>query len=213
MSCKEGRFLEDVSKHVLTVISDSGNNRHLRFKQPNSSAYGFDLVTWPGHLCITGDCGTYVFSRLEDMFEFFRKPEYLLGKAGLHTNPYYWGQKALSHDTTMPIKKYCSDTLTQVLRDQCCGWSFDSEDEQSYVQAEVEALIGELGGDKGDDFYAADSFKSEYGHVFTDLWDEDCEEYTFRYMWCLYGIAYGIGVYDDFKKQQAEKARTRYCYA
>lgn len=70
--CTEKRFLGDVAKHQMTILRDDGVNRHVRFKQPNSSNMFFDLITWPGCLCYTGDMGTYVFRRLEDMFEFFR---------------------------------------------------------------------------------------------------------------------------------------------
>lgn len=70
--CTEERFLKDVAKHEMTVIRDDGINRHLRFKNPNDSSYWFDLITWPGTLCIDGDCGTYVFKRTPDMFQFFR---------------------------------------------------------------------------------------------------------------------------------------------
>lgn len=69
---EEQRFLNDVANHEMIIIRDDGVNRHVRFKRPNSSCMYFDLITWPGHLCYTGDMGSYVFRRLEDMFEFFR---------------------------------------------------------------------------------------------------------------------------------------------
>ena len=28
----------------------------------------FDIVTWPGYLCYSGDMGCFVFTRLPDMF-------------------------------------------------------------------------------------------------------------------------------------------------
>jgi hypothetical protein len=36
---------------------------------------GFDVVTWPGHLSISGDMGCFVFTRVDDMFTFFRGHE------------------------------------------------------------------------------------------------------------------------------------------
>ena len=71
-ACTEARFLGDVDWHVMTVLRDDGVHRHIRLKRPDSGSYWFDLITWPGTLCIDGDCGTYVFRRLEDMFQFFR---------------------------------------------------------------------------------------------------------------------------------------------
>jgi hypothetical protein len=88
------RFAVDVAQHQMTVLRDDGLYRHLRFMRvaPNAktgklergSTYWFELVTWPGHLTITGDCGTYTLARLEDMFEFFR---------GTRINPQYWAEK------------------------------------------------------------------------------------------------------------------------
>jgi hypothetical protein len=91
------RFPRDVAGHQMIPSRDDGLYRHLRFRrvapwvkdgvtQPpsRSSSYWFDLVTWPGHLTITGDCGTYTFARTDDMFEFFR---------GQQINPGYWAEK------------------------------------------------------------------------------------------------------------------------
>ena len=65
-------FLRDVASHQMEVLRDDGTHRHLRFQAPGSTDMHFDLITWPGYLCFTGDMGTYVFRRLKDMFNFFR---------------------------------------------------------------------------------------------------------------------------------------------
>ena len=57
----EQEFLNDVRGHAMTILRDDGVHRHLRFKKPGSGTYWFDLITWPGTLCIDGDMGTYVF--------------------------------------------------------------------------------------------------------------------------------------------------------
>src|SRR5690348_13144744 len=94
-------FLKDVSTHEMIVIRDDGANRHIRFKRPGTSCMYFDLITWPGYLCYTGDMGTYVFSRLEDMFEFFRTDRDYNKRKGreLSINPKYWGEKLQAVDS------------------------------------------------------------------------------------------------------------------
>lgn len=88
--CSIERFSKDTATHEMTVLRDDGVYRHLRFKGPGSSAYCFDLVTWTGHLAITGDMGANMFCRLDDMFEFFRTDRL----HGGHTiNPGYWSEK------------------------------------------------------------------------------------------------------------------------
>ena len=87
------RFLEDIKDHRLTVRVNRGTDRHLHFSKPGSIDQSFDLVTWPGHLCYTGDMGTYVFERLPDMFTFFRMKEGVVDPA-LPINPgLVWGIK------------------------------------------------------------------------------------------------------------------------
>ena len=71
-TCTEQIFLRDISMHQMSVLRDDGVNRHIRFKTPGTNSMYFDIITWPGFLCYTGDMGTYVFRRLEDMFQFFR---------------------------------------------------------------------------------------------------------------------------------------------
>jgi hypothetical protein len=89
-------FIKDVSQHKMQILRDDGLYRHIRFKRENTSCYYFDLITWPGALCYTGDMGTFVFSRIPDMFEFFRTD----GEKGadLRINPGYWSEKLLAVD-------------------------------------------------------------------------------------------------------------------
>ena len=80
-------FERDIGKHEMQIIRDDGVFRHVRFKRPDTICMYFDLITWPGCLCYTGDMGTYVFQRLEDMFVFFRRyPDYEQGNMSMG----YW---------------------------------------------------------------------------------------------------------------------------
>lgn len=98
--CTEERFLKDVAQHKMTILRDNGIDRHLRFKRESGSSYWFDIITYSGRLIIDGDCGTYVFVRIEDMFEFFRtkRNDWNYNKDGLSINPQYWGEKLRAVD-------------------------------------------------------------------------------------------------------------------
>ena len=80
------RFDKDIENHKIEVLHDDGLYRHLRFSQ-GSFLYHFDLVTWPGWLAITGDMGSFTFTRMHDMFEFFR-----LGSRSM-PDFHYWAEK------------------------------------------------------------------------------------------------------------------------
>jgi hypothetical protein len=40
-------------------------------------------------------------------------------------------------------------------------------------------------------------------YEFSDTWEWNCDEYTFRFVWCCYALAWSIKRYDEFK-QKAE---------
>jgi hypothetical protein len=82
------RFDQVVTEHEMTVLQDDGGvYRHLRFRHPGTVIYSFNLITWPGHLAIAGDCGAFMFARTHDMFEFFE------ASTNGAINPHYWSEK------------------------------------------------------------------------------------------------------------------------
>lgn len=66
------RFLADTAEHTMEVMHDDGLYKHLRFTNNGSWHYRYDIITWPGFLTLDGDMGTWTFSRLPDMLDFFR---------------------------------------------------------------------------------------------------------------------------------------------
>ncbi len=99
-SCSQERFMQDVGKHCMTILRNDGVDRHVQFRKPGCSAYWFDLVTVPGILMINGDMGTYVFSIVRDMFEFFATDQKYAQVGELRINPCYWSEKLLAVDST-----------------------------------------------------------------------------------------------------------------
>lgn len=92
------RFQRDTAAHQLEVIKDDGLHRHLRFRKPGTGCYGFDIVTWPFHLAISGDMGAAMFTRLPDMFEFFRDSSKHAEPDALCINAGYWAEKCVAND-------------------------------------------------------------------------------------------------------------------
>lgn len=61
-------FERDTRNHVLDVLHDSGDYKHLRWGRPKSSSYLIWVVTYPGGLTVFGDLGTFAFKRGLDLF-------------------------------------------------------------------------------------------------------------------------------------------------
>lgn len=215
-------FLKDVRNHQMTIINDDGGVcRYLRFKQPNTSNRYFDITTWNGHLCISGDMGTYVFSRLFDMFEFFRDDK-------LRVNYGYWGEKLQSISRFGGYMKFDSDEVLKSIKERIdyladeyipvyySDLSFSVKDEYPSIEAITKAFKRE----------AIEHFENseldEYRHVGTiDEWESDVfpnmslhgyesSEWDYEWLdskrmstnfkWCCYAIVWAIKQYDRHQK-------------
>ncbi len=108
------RFARETAGHEMTVLHDDGLYRHLRFMNPKSSGYWFDLITVPGALIFRGDGESFVFSRVADMFEFFRSGIWEDGS--LHINPGYWSEKLTSDRDS--VKKYNQALFERLVKEE-----------------------------------------------------------------------------------------------
>jgi hypothetical protein len=183
----------------MTVLHDDGLYRHIRFirttpKGP-SSIYWFELITVPNALIFRGDGVSYVFSRLEDMFEFFRGP---VGQI----NPDYWAEKVT--DGQDRLKRYDADVFKarvleafiediryggvprgtgRALREQVLN--------TEYYAAEYEVSARQ----------ALDEFEHD-GYRFADTWEWDFKDWHWWYLWACHAIVWGIAYYDTGKRPE-----------
>lgn len=217
-NCTEERLLNDVKNHSMEILRDDGDAaRHISFTNNGSSIYRFDLITWPGHLCIAGDCGTYVFSRIRDMFEFFRMDDNDFNKRPdrrLNINPGYWGEKLQSIGTNAGYKEFDGDAFRDRVTYMFNTFWEDTENEEAKAEC-WEAIQDEVLSqvDNGEHFsYSAahdffyktpDGISDFYFQDFFDGGGTEC--YSFQYIWCLYAIVYGISEYDKHKEAQPIK--------
>ena len=197
--CTEESFLKDVKNHHMTVIRDDGVCRHVQFKQPGTNCYRFDFITWPGYLCYTGDMGTYVFSRLEDMFEFFRTDR-KQPKEGqtLFINLGYWAEKLQAIDRD-GVKEYSPDKFREAIN----RYMEDDERVTPEIRQAVEDEVLAF-SDEGEHEASRAVYEFEHdGYCFVDFFEATLTEYTYRFIWCCYAIAWGINKYDQQKEREA----------
>lgn len=200
MTLTTDNFKRDIATHQMHVIRDDGINRHIRFNRPDTSCMHFDLITWPGYLCYTGDMGTYVFARLEDMFVFFRRR--------LVDTPYqmdmgYWAEKLQAQDRT-GFEKYSPESFQKHIADRLKSYCDDMDEaERAELKAEVENDILYMADDEQDAYRAAAHFTFKGKAVFEDFWEYDCKAYTHRFKWCCHALEWAIDTYDASKATQA----------
>lgn len=185
-------FVRDTENHKMTVIRAEGVNRHLRFRQPGCSSYWFDIITWPGVLCINGDMGTYVFARIEDMFEFFK-----VESERYPINPGYWGEKILARPNHEGITEFDEDEFAKVLKQIIAESEYDVESALDALESDVLSQVS-YGTPRDDAFALAADFEFEGEYPFSDIWEYRCERFTFHYLWNCFAIQYAIRKFEEY---------------
>lgn len=187
------RFLRHVTNHQLTVAHEDGLYRHLRFRDPKSSFYWFDLITWPGNLAIRSDMGDFLFSRSRDMFDFFG--------GGWGVDPGYWAEKVTAGEP----RKYAVGLLYQHLVEVLEDYAEDGNPDRRF-EAQLE-FWRRIEADVLDDFYgtehseeaARDALRELDEHsasVIGETWEWELRDFSVQYLWCCFAIRWGIEAYD-----------------
>ena len=205
----EEQFLRDVAEHAMTVIREDGVSRHIRFAKPGRSCMHFDLITWPGHLCYTGDMGTYVFQRLTDMFEFFRTDREYKKRNGakLAVNFSYWGEKLQATDRD-GYRKYSAEKFRANVMDWIEQQGLTGKLGHGLRDELQSEVLDQANGGPDAAYRAARDFVWNGKQVFPDFYEVDSEDYSHRFVWCCYALAWGIEKYDASKLQAAPEGVT-----
>lgn len=216
--CTYERFAKDTATHAMEVVLDQGMYRHLKFRRPGTYCYGFDVVTWPGHLAISGDMGASVFTRLPDMFEFFRTKPDRTAREPLYINRSYWAEKCVANDG--PQKVFSADGLRQVVKERFDDYVADRHDADDQPPAWAADLWNELQDGilnldrESTDFALAamhdfepqdDRYESFRFHDVSD-YANSVQDYSFHMVWRMYAIAHAVKAYDEQKAGQGSPA-------
>lgn len=196
-------FLNDVRSHAMHVLHDDGVYRHLSFSQPeNSWLHRFEVLTWPGALCIRGDVGTYVFSRITDMFEFFRRN----GDGDkLPINESYWSEKLIASDCNgrrgdgvmrFDPDVFCDEVKRRYVEHVRENMKGMPDERQSLRRAIEDEVLSYAEAGEHEALHAAGSFEHD-GFMLTDFWEVECRQYTVQFIWSLYAIVWAIHQYDN----------------
>jgi hypothetical protein len=202
-------FLKDIDLHKMQVLRDEGVNRHLRFKRPGTMSMHFDILTWPGYLCYTGDMGTFVFRRTTDMLEFFR--------AGKNDKPYridfrYWAEKVEAADKVDGLSNFSMVKFKEEVRDYFDQATTDEDkwpqERKAALWEEIESQVLNRVDNEGESraWTALRDFSHD-GFEFID-WERSCKEYSNRFLWCCHALEWAVRTYDEsFTEKSVERPR------
>jgi hypothetical protein len=196
-ACTVEQFLADVSTHTISIKRDEGVYRHITCRKPGTTCYGFDIITWPGYLAYTGDMGSFTFSRVDDMFTFFRtgisKDDQMVREC---INLHYWSEKLQAVDRTDGFQQYSPERFVEIIMDNLN----DDEDATPELREAIKEEVLSAADDGPQAAYNAATDFECYGIAhFSDGWVGVCYAYTFGFIWCCYALVWGIRKYDEYK--------------
>jgi hypothetical protein len=110
------------SNHVITERLNSGMFRSWRCQAPGTWCYGFDVTTMPGTLVVTGDIGTLVVERTNDMIAW---------ASGAARSIDYFAEKV---SREMPTREWDADVAAEFIDQSIAGCE---DDEDGDVQREA----------------------------------------------------------------------------
>jgi len=214
------RFLRDIATHQMEVLRDDGLQRHLRFQAPGSTDMHFDLITWPGYLCFTGDMGTYVFRRLKDMFTFFRPADNACSSRDPLENIDHqnWAEKLEATDKgdghsefdPRAFKREIAKQRFELVRGPGRNWK---KDERREMWDELDEVMNKADEGEAQAIVALQEWfyqprRYEPGccpdGVYLETSDfPSCKTYTYRFLWCCYALRWGVQRYDAWRATQA----------
>lgn len=194
------RFPRGTARHKMIVLHDDGLYRHLRFLNPQyGQLTSFDLITWPDHLAISGDVSdAYVFTRLRDMFQFFR---------GHEVNPGYWSEK-LQGDSRR-VQVYDRDSFERQVKAHVVE-AIREGDAPRGIGAEVTREIFEWGeiDDESSARKELENFRFQEW-TFGDTWEWNFSDWDHGFLRACHSIVWGIARYDRMTSYGLQALTTR----
>lgn len=197
------QFDEDIQRHQIKILMDSGVYRHIRYARPDSGMYRFDIITWPGYLAIAGDMGEYVFSRTHDMFTFFRSDSH-------RPNFSYWAEKCCAASTSCqsPIYTFDRRKTTELVKEWVDNWCDEHSitfEERTEVEMDVlESLEDALNHDESlhslyhwaYDYVNVKHRTLDFSTYMTEYSSRSFQSFDFQYEWICHAIPWAIQQYD-----------------
>lgn len=201
----KNRFLNDVRHHKMTIELEAGLHRSVYFQRNGTFNRRFRIVTWPGYLCISGDCEDYTFARLPDMFEFFR---------GTQINPSYWAEKLQSPMRNEICRAFSEERFTAAIRDDFEQWTFsDDAQKQRALEHLTDDWDGLIGAPPQDERAAMDAAMRyvcpETKQVFQEFYEHCIWDYSYHFTWACRAIQWGIKRYDMAKDGRMQSDHDR----
>lgn len=191
-------FLRDITNHTMTINNDNGIYRSLSFSNNGSSNLAFQITTWNGYLAISGDMGSYIFSRLQDMFNFFRSDD-------LKINPGYWGEKVEAEYRRAKVNEFDEEGTAEYLQEYLDNMIENGYSKEEYERAKEDLEDNGLLEPQSEYDFITSAERSDY---LSDNWELRVgamqERHSYHFIWCCYAVVWAIQQYDKHQSELLE---------
>jgi hypothetical protein len=179
-------FLAEVANHKVEVLHSQGVYRHIKCGD-GTFENAFNVVTYPNHLCFSGDVGCFVFERTYDMLAFFNHKT---------LNPSYWASKVISGITVefdqksfvANIRTVAKSVLENLDHAELHENELTVQEATDGFLADIEELILEEYESQAEWMQAIDEFYCDVipGLALIEKFDSEAvfDKYTDQFIWC-----------------------------
>jgi hypothetical protein len=174
---------ESFADHVMTVMEDNGEHRHIRFARPGEHSWDrwFEIVTWPGRTHVGGDLNDFTFCRSLVLFD---RPD---------INPQHWAEKVVSGST----RSYCKPLLERQV-EQAFADALDDGRDESWLAEIREAWSDHVSWvDLSHEWPAQEALQSfkHGGFAFGDAWEWDLKDWDYQFLMTCWAAQKGTALY------------------
>jgi hypothetical protein len=203
-----GSFLGNTLKHEMTIIREDGVHRHIRFAEPGTGFWAYEIITWPGYLTIVGDFADgFVFKRTTDMLDFFGQ-NVIPG----HINADYWAEK-LTRGGRDQAKEYSEETfralVTKYADELANEADFGRTDRKAFFLAIRDEVFADVyGNDLAHSAVHNFTFIDSAGekHQFYDTYEWEFTGYSRDYLLGCHAILHAAQTFRAHKLAEATAA-------
>ena len=208
--------LRALKNHGVSIEQDDGVHRCILFRSPHNFAYHFRLITWPGHLAISGDIGDFTFARTYDMFTFFANSEDWASMP-VEINASYWREKITAQDRHAGTESFDEAAYARYLVRE-----FRAIDRGTFEPGgrlrrwrDVRASLLERGIQDATEATRAAMDFTTWDHSgrdfypFAEAWDCRFTCPSHHFLVCCYAIVWGIKRYAQVKNRKTQSDHDR----
>jgi hypothetical protein len=207
-------FLRNTAKHEMTVLKEDGLYRHLRFREPGTNVYGYDVITWPGYISLVGDIADgYQFSREPDMLAFIDS-----GQRPGEIYASYWAEKLVGRGRA-DVETYSENIFKRGVLEliEDAFYTSDPEDAAEVVTLKATSIAkakSELFPHAGDEHEAREALDlfifigiEQTEEKFSDTWELSFSGHDYHFILACHAMLNAARAFHTMDKARSEAAK------